>query len=57
MFLFVGTAKEYAAAHNFGYAPRNILQREFMRLDDWAKEQIAGDIAYGLTKRIANRVK
>ena len=32
--LTIGTAKEYAAIHNFGYEDRNMPQREFMRFSD-----------------------
>lgn len=55
--LIIGTAKEYAAAHNFGYAPRNLKQREIMRISEEVKENILNDIAYDLAKRIASRTK
>lgn len=55
--LIIGTAEEYAAAHNFGYAPRNLDQREFMRISEDVKENILGEIAYDLAKRIASRTK
>ena len=32
--LTIGTAKEYAAIHNFGYDEKNMPQREFMRFSD-----------------------
>lgn len=55
--LIIGTSKEYAAAHNFGYAPRNLDQREFMRISEETKNELLGDIAYDLAKRIASRTK
>lgn len=55
--LIIGTPKEYAAAHNFGYAPRNLEQREFMRISEEVKNEMLGDIAYDLAKRIASRGK
>lgn len=38
--LIIGTAKEYAAAHNFGYSKRNLPKREFFRFSD----ETIGDI-------------
>lgn len=55
--LIIGTPKEYAAAHNFGYAPRNLPQREFMRISEEVKNEMLGEIAYDLAKRIASRTK
>ncbi len=54
--LIIGTAEEYAAAHNFGYAPRNLDQREFMRISEETKNEMLGDIAYDLAKRICARM-
>lgn len=55
--LIIGTPEEYAAAQNFGYAPRNLDQREFMRISEEVKENILGEISYDLAKRIASRTK
>lgn len=55
--LIIGTPKEYAAAHNFGYAPRNLPQREFMRISEEVKNELLGEIAYDLAVRIASRTK
>lgn len=49
--LIIGTAKEYAAAQNFGYSPRNLHSREFMKINDWTKEKILGEVSYDLMKR------
>lgn len=55
--LIIGTPMEYAAAHNFGYAPHNLPQREFMRISEETKNELLGEIAYDLAKRIASRTK
>ena len=55
--LVIGTANEYAAAQNFGYEPRNLPQREFMRLSEDFKTELLGEISYDLAKRIAQRGK
>lgn len=41
--LIVGTAKEYAAIHNFGMDERNMPQREFMP-KDWQIEQLGYEV-------------
>ena len=53
--LIVGTNKEYAAAHQFGYAPRNLDARPFMRISDQVKQDIMNDIAYDMAKRNSGR--
>ena len=44
--LIIGTAKEYAAVHNFGYDERNIPQREFMRFSDAQLGDVLAELEY-----------
>ena len=50
--LIIGSDKEYAAAHQFGYAPRNLDARPFMRITNEVKKEIAKNIMSDLRKRI-----
>lgn len=50
--LIIGSAKEYAAAHQFGFPPRNLEARPFMRITDEAKKEIAKGIIQDLRGRL-----
>ena len=42
--LTIGTAKEYAAIHNFGHDKKNMPQREYFRFSDNAIDGLLADI-------------
>lgn len=42
--LTIGTAKEYAAIHNFGHEKRNMPQREFFRFSEETMDDLLEDL-------------
>ncbi len=42
--LTIGTAKEYAAIHNFGHEKRNMPQREFFRFSEETMDDVLEDL-------------
>ena len=40
----IGTAKEYAAIHNFGHEKRNMPQREFFRFSEETMDDLLEDL-------------
>lgn len=48
-----GSAIPYAAAQNFGYAPRNLPQREFLDVADDKADECMETLADGLMELVA----
>lgn len=42
--LTIGTAKEYAAIHNFGHDGKNMPQREFFRFSETSMDELLEDL-------------
>lgn len=55
--LTIGSPKEYAAVHNFGYEERNIPKREIIRFSDQQIEDIVFELHWWYIKNIKYAIK
>lgn len=55
--LTIGSPKEYAAVHNFGYEDRNMPKREIIRFSDQQIEDIVFELHWWYIKNIKYAIK